>query len=147
MRFHVIILSLLLLAAACKEDKVMTFEEDLTHRNGLMTTLPVGFTHVLNREGFVLTEAGNLRSPRVISVALANKDPKLSGAEMRELDSGQVYFTVEELSSGSGGTEYRLDLVQPVGTHFVVLTAIEQREIGRPDFAVAWEVLNRTRVN
>ncbi len=143
-----LILVVLLAIAACDENQNtgVTFDKEIKLDNGLTVARPKGFTEGLEADRIVLTETGDLRSPRIISVSLSETAPLLDDPDTRDVKGEKVRYKVGEEGSGSGGTEYQLQAVRAVGPKFLVLTAFVQVEGRTPDFATAWAVMERARV-
>ncbi len=143
-----IILAVLLALAACDEteDEGVFFDKEIKLKSGLVVSRPEGFDDRLEDGRIVLTETGDIRSPRIIAVALSKTAPALKDPDTRALAGATVRYKVSEEGTGSGGTEYQMQAVRPVDDRFLVLTAFVQAEIGPPDFAIAWTVLEHAEV-
>jgi hypothetical protein len=99
----------------------------------------------MNDKGFYLIEKGDLRSPRRITVSLADADPVGDEAQERAIEGKSVRYRISETGSGSGGVEYELIAARQDEDAFVVVTAIEQTEHSKP-FIAAWSVLAHVQV-
>ncbi len=125
---------------------MMTFDGTLEHANGLRVGQPAGFSASRSENGFVLTEAGELRSPRELRVSLEPADPLSGAATSRQRAGRTVRHRTEALGAGSAGSEYELTLSWPCAAAFCVVHAFEQGERGTPGFAWAWRVADEIRV-
>lgn len=123
----------------------MTFKEELIHKNGLVIARPAGFDATMNGKGFYLIEKGDLRSPRRLTISLADTDPLGDEAQERSIEGKTIRYRISEIGAGSGGVEYELVAARQDQEAFVVVTAIEQTEHSEP-FAAAWSVLAHIQV-
>lgn len=139
----------LFFVTGCEEKSIVTFEKELSHPAGLRVGLPTGFVERELPKGFILSEAGDLRSPREIMLEFASSPaPGVVLDQVKQLDSGvgEVRFGVSELGVGSAGTEYELVVVLNRGSGALTMKAFGQSELGIPDFATAWAVLETVRL-
>ena len=134
------------LTACGGEEKFVTFDKELQHENGLRVSRPVGFDDQKTESGFVFSEIGGRRTPRTLSVEKADSRPDLIGAKERTLGNTIAHFTVTDLGSGSGGTEYELKASKASGSSWVVISEISQIEGDAPEFTIGWAVLENAQL-
>ena len=133
----------LLLAAtlcACKAASPVSLGPDMVHTNGLVAACPEGFEADVTEGGFVFAEAGSLRAPREIRLALVPHPVDLVSPRGRIVADERVPFVVHGGEGGSGGGEYELIAVRPMEAGYLVMTAFEQSETV-PSFDAAWATL------
>jgi hypothetical protein len=134
-----------MLLVACGEEEAIG-GMPLRHPNGLVALRPDGFRHEATAPGFAFSEAGVLRAPRTLTVALMETDP-LDGSGRDETAGGApVRVRITEQGGGSGGVEYQFLGVKPVSDGFIVVTAREQTETADPSFRMARAVLGSAHV-
>jgi hypothetical protein len=139
---------LLMFAASlctCKPSDQVALGTDLTHSNGLVAAPPLDFLVEETEQGFLFTEAGNVRSPQRIRIEVVAEPPSLRNASTREVEGQQWLYRIAEHGSGSGGIERELVVHRPGRERHIVLTALEQAE-GAPSFEEAWTVLEHARL-
>ena len=113
----------------------------VTTKSGLTVPRPEGFDAAEDDARLVFVEHGDLRSPRRISVWLADAPPPLEHARQ----DGDIHYAQEEVEGGSGGPVHVLRAYKAVERGFIVLEAEVQQELGTPDFALARSVLARAK--
>ena len=149
MRIIVITLfSWMIFSTGCEEKSSVTFEQTLTHPNGLVANVPAGFDATETTAGYLLSETADVRSPRRISLYFTSElDAAQSLSQVRDIPDAEkpVNFAVTALGAGSGGTEYELIAVKSVTGGFVTVKAVEQSERGEPSFVTAWALLEVAR--
>ena len=114
----------------------------IVHANGLAVVGPPGFLRTFTRDGYSFAQIGNTRTPKSMSIVRSKVDPLSPNGLSR---TGRTSYREEELGGGSGGTEYRLTVVQPGRGDFIVLVAYEQSEWGS-SFREAWELIESAEV-
>ncbi|MCB1890027.1 MAG: Tsi3 family protein [Rhodocyclaceae bacterium] len=124
----------------------MTLDNALRHANGLVAGQPDGFAVSRSETGFVLTEAGDLRTPRELRISLEPADPLSGTGATRELAGRSVRHRVDELGAGSAGSEFELTLSWPCAAAYCVVHAFEQSERGTPAFEWAWSEAARVHL-
>lgn len=136
------------LVVSCKPSDQVALGADIAHANGLVAAPPQGWEVQATASGFVFTEASDLRSPGAIRLDLVSEPPDLASLRRRGWGvwgDGQVRYRVREGGGGSGGTEYELTAVRALSGYHLVLTAIEQSEVG-PGFGAAWATLEHAAI-
>jgi hypothetical protein len=118
------------------------FGEVLRHANGLRTAAPEGYSMDERPEGFFFRLAASTRAMNWIAVARSATLPQLTPAD--EVIARGKNHVIEAGGGGSGGTEYQLSAWKASGGAFIVVTAVEQRELGTPTFDAAWAVFERS---
>ncbi len=112
-----------------------------THPNGLRIAAPERFAVTEITDGFQLRPASNDRLIDETVIEVHSTPPTAtSDIQTKSTDAGQVTYTIQALGSGSGGTEYALTAWRPIGKRWTVMTAVQQREWGKPGFAEAWKM-------
>ena len=140
--------SLMIFGSGCEEKSSVTFEQTLTHPNGLVANVPAGFDATETTAGYLLSETADVRSPRRLSLDFSLEvDATRSLNQVRDIPGAEkpVNFAVTALGTGSGGTEYELIAVKSVTGGFVTVKAVEQSERGEPSFVTAWALLEVAR--
>jgi hypothetical protein len=111
------------------------------HRSGLQITVPDGFVARETATGFDVREEGAIRTPREIRISLTEGPPDDSPVRRRLVGRRLVRYRVQEVAAGSGGVLFEMSAFARVGECVVAVTALEQREFGRPKFDAAWEIM------
>jgi hypothetical protein len=111
------------------------------HRNGLRITIPDGFAVRETATGFDVREEGAIRTPGEIRISLIEGPPDDPPFRRRLVGRRLVRYRVQEVGTGSGGGIYQLSASVRFKDSFAVVTALEQREFGRPTFDAAWEII------
>jgi hypothetical protein len=111
------------------------------HRNGLQITIPDGFVVRETATGFDVREERTIRTPREIRITLIEGPPGNPPFRRRLVGRRLVRYRVQEVGGGSGGALLELSAFVRLGESVVAVTALEQREFGRPTFDAAWEIM------
>jgi hypothetical protein len=143
---NIILILACVLAACGGEEKLVSFDKQLEHDNGLSVSRPQGFNDRKTEIGFVFSEIGERRTPRTLSVEKTDSRPDLTGAKERTLGGTIAHYTITDLGTGSGGTEYELKASKASGSGWIVMSEISQVEGDVPNFTIGWEVLERARL-
>ena len=113
-----------------------------THRNGLRIVASVSYTITETADGFELRPATARREVDETVIEVHDRPPAATGdIQTKRTEAGKVAYTVQALNGGSGGTEYALTAWRPMGERWIVLTAVQQREWGKPGFVEVWNML------
>jgi hypothetical protein len=118
------------------------FGEELRHANGLRTAVPEGYSMDESPEGFMFRLTASTRAMNWIAVARSATLPQLMPVD-EVIAKGETYL-IEAGGGGSGGTEYLLSTWKASGGAFIVVTAVEQMELGTPTFDAGWAVFERS---
>jgi hypothetical protein len=144
-----LICAVLPLALSCEEqgDVEVTLQEELRHANGLAVRRPDGFRAIEEAAGFAFEEEGMIRSPRFLRVLRLEQAPSQEPTGSRKLESGvSASYAVEKRSGGSAGDEYELTAWRAAGDSWIAVSETAQSELGEPDFAVAWVLVDQARI-
>lgn len=134
------------------EPNVMRNTREVVHPNGLSVRLPDSLTTSETDDGFLIVPPGDAnaysRYPLEINVTLhrGEEQPDGSWAEQRRIESRVVHYRVEENEGGSGGSEYGLYAWESVPGGYIKYQQWAQAEMSRPDFKLAWQVIEGTRI-
>ncbi len=144
-----LICALVPLALSCDEqgELKVTLQEEVRHANGLAVRRPDGFRTIEEGGGFAFEEEGMVRSPRFLRVRRVEQAPSQTSQDSRELEGGaSANYTVERRSGGSGGDEYELTVWRAAEGSWIVVSETAQSELGEPDFALAWALIDQARI-
>ena len=112
-----------------------------THRNGLRIVASVDYTITETTDGFQLRPVTARREVDETVIEVHDAPPTASGdIQTKRTEAGKVAYTVQALNGGSGGTEYALTAWRPMGERWIVMTAVQQREWGKPGFVEVWNM-------
>lgn len=122
--------------------------EEVRHRNGLVLVLPADLVVTETADGFVV-DPGAFRPLGPISVALhrAGADGDDGWTARHAIGDRAVSYRVDYLGEGgSGGAEYEITARESSALGDVVYTQQAQSELGEPDFALFWQIVDRARL-
>jgi len=144
-----LICAVLPLALSCEEqgDSGVTLKEEVRHASGLAVRRPDGFRPIEEAGGFAFEEEAMVRSPRFLRVLLQEQAPSQEPSGSRKLESGaSASYVLERRSGGSGGDEYELTVWRAADGSWIVVSETAQSELGEPDFALAWALIDEARI-
>jgi hypothetical protein len=118
------------------------FGKELRHANGLRTAMPEGYKMDESPEGFTFRLTASTRAMNWIAVARSAALPRVTPVD--EVIARGENHLIEAGGGGSGGTEYLLSAWKASGGAFILVTAVEQMELGTPTFDAGWSVLERS---
>ncbi len=102
---------------------------------------PPGFAVERRKYKLTQTEKG-VRTPLQITFTRLKLRMSRPHRNVRETASGSVRWTMRKCqAAGSGGAIWHLTIVHPLATIF----AQKQRELGQPDFARVWQIVDTVR--
>ncbi len=138
----VALLSACALLLACFEDTPDAGSKaTATHQNGLRIVAPVRYAITETADGFQLRPATARREVHETVIEVLDTPPTATGdIRTKRTDAGKAAYTIQALNGGSGGTEYALTAWRPMGKRWAVMTAVQQREWGKPGFVEAWNM-------
>ncbi|WP_208349047.1 Tsi3 family protein [Pseudaestuariivita rosea] len=129
--------------AACKEDELTN--QIVVHQNGLIVPVPEGFNIEKQPNGFRFVEAGQLRTPRQVTVSYVASQPVGVFDHHRHLRYATAFYSVDHHLGGSAGRIFDFRAMKPDRKGWVVIAATDQTEWVRPDFDLAWQMLDRAQ--
>jgi len=146
----------LLFLSACAAPDVLAKDTDLQQIDGQISfsapvtwrSLPIKSEAVLSHapdhqtRQWRFIEGEDSRTPLSVTMTLATESRQLDGAVQR----GDALYTLINLTEdgivGSGGAEYRLTAVRPIGPEWLEVLAYQQVEGPPPTFASVWGVID-----
>ena len=137
------------LALSCEEqaDVEVTLREELRHANGLAVLRPDGFRAIEEAAGFAFVEEGMIRAPHYLRILRLEQAPPQAPQGSRKLESGaSASCAVARRSGGSAGNEYELTAWRAAGDSWILVSEIAQSEMGEPNFATAWALIDQARI-
>lgn len=104
--------------------------------------VPAGFTMIESDRGLTLRHNDDRRTPMEIRILRRPVPAPTEAVRTRDTPMGAATWAISRSEAvGSGGPEWMLWIRHPAGW----ITGRQQRELGEPDFAAVWEIVDSIR--
>lgn len=124
------------------------YETRLEHDNGLLLAVPEGFVEAEVDRGYVFTEMVAGPEASEIRLEVFEEEPRSYRAMSMPLSwiAGDATYVVTRQRSRFGTDEHILKAYRPQEDAWLMLTATVADQGARPDFSVAWALLDQARL-
>lgn len=140
-----LIISLPLIFTGCGDKQGLPMQK-LLHENGIRLNLPINLKLEKTSNGFVVFPEGvrGLRSPVEVKISLENTErPEDIYTKTKIVRDKTIHYETEEITEGSGGTEYLIKAWSPANKNHISIEQLIQIEApNEPDFDLFWTVVS-----